>query len=400
MHPDHFGVPLPPCFVPTMPSDLSEYLPIDNDRCGDKLLFTPGPLTTSLSVKKAMLHDAGSRDKSFLAITQDVRNGVLAAANLSSDEYTCVLMQGSGSFGVEAMLTSVIPPNGAILTIVNGSYGKRMTAMCKVHKIAVTELECPDNETPSLSAIEDILKQQGDTITHVAVCHCETTAGVLNPVDDIGKLCQKYGKTFLVDSMSAFGAFPIDIKGSGVAFMVSSANKCIEGVPGFCFCVASKARLMETKGWARSLVLDLVAQEEGILANGQFRYTPPTQALCAFRQALHEWREEGGMEARMARYKANHAAIVAGFEARNFQCYVAPAVQAWSITTFLYPTHPAWNFETFYNKLSDKGFVLYPGKATTHPCFRVGHIGRLFVADMEALLLAVDDVLAEMQVVL
>ena len=363
---------------------------------GDKLLFTPGPLTTSATVKQAMLCDLGSRDGEFLAAIRDVRHGLLQLAGVSQElGYETVPLQGSGTYAIEAVISSAIPTTGKLLVAANGAYGERMAKIAEVHGIAVEVLRFPEASPVETCAIDECLR--GDAaITHVAIVHCETTSGVMNPIAQVGEVVAAAGRGYIVDSMSAFGAVPLDVRECRADFLVSSANKCIEGVPGFAFAICRREALASCRGQARSLTLDLEAQWRGLEANGQFRFTPPTHALLAFRQALIELEEEGGVEGRAERYGQNHACLREGMARLGFQEFVPAEHQGPIITSFLYPQDAGFEFERFYDGLNRRGFVIYPGKVTDADCFRIGNIGRLFLSDMEALLTAIAETMEEM----
>ena len=363
----------------------------------DKVLFTPGPLTTSQTVKQAMLRDWGSRDKAFIDLVADIRQRLVVLARASLKEYTAVLMQGSGTFGVEAVLSSTIPHGGKILLITNGAYGQRLVQMAKVLRIDHTVLNYPEDQTIKPEDVEKALTSDA-AIVSVAVVHCETTTGMVNPVEAIGEIVHRHGKRFIVDAMSSFGAIPLDVPGAHIDYIISSANKCIEGVPGFSFAICRQLALKETEGWARSLSLDLFSQWKGLEASGQFRFTPPTHALLAFHQALTELEEEGGVAARGHRYKQNYEILVAGMRKLGFVEYLPPEQQGYIITSFRSPTHPHYDFEKFYSLLNDRGYVIYPGKVSNADCFRIGNIGRIFDSDVRGLLAAIREVLAEMNV--
>ncbi len=365
----------------------------------DKTLFTPGPLTTSRTVKQAMLRDLGSRDQEFIALVRDIRQRLLRIGQVSEPEYTSVLVQGSGTFGIESVISSVIPPSGKLLVAVNGAYGRRMVQMAGALRIPCLALTCSEDERPEPAQVAAALAADS-SITHVAVVHCETTTGILNPVQEIGALVGAHGARYIVDAMSSFGAVPLDVAACGIDFLVSSANKCIEGVPGFAFAIARRAVLAEIRGFARSLSLDLLAQWEGLEGDGQFRFTPPTHVLLAFHQALLELEDEGGVAGRAARYQANYRALIAGMRAMGFREYLRPECQGYIITSFHYPAHPRFDFRTFYELLSARGHVIYPGKLSHADCFRVGNIGRIGVSDVRALLAAMRETLAEMEVFL
>jgi len=364
----------------------------------DKLLFTPGPLTTSLTVKEAMLRDLGSRDFEFIEIINYIRNDLLRLAKVSrQDGYESVIIQGSGTFGIESVISSVISKSDNLLIIINGAYGERISKIAEVHMIRQTRMVFAENEWPDLSKIEEVL-QSNPLITHVAVVHCETTTGIVNPIEAIGILCQFYRKTYIVDAMSSFGAIPINVKESFIDFLISSSNKCIEGVPGFSFVITNKEKLMEAEGKARSLVLDLYAQWKGLEFDGQFRFTPPTHVILAFDQALKELEIEGGIDGRAHRYKENYQKLIAGMRSLGFQEYLEPEKQGYIITSFLYPQHPNFSFKAFYKKLNDKGYVIYPGKLSHADCFRIGNIGKIYGDDIDLLLIAIKEVLQEMEV--
>ena len=246
----------------------------------DKLLFTPGPLTTSLTVKQAMLHDAGSRDPQFIALVRSIRERLLQLGGVSREAgCEAVLMQGSGTFGVESVISSVLPHDGKLLVIINGAYGERIATMAARHNIATTLLRSDENQLPDLTAIDRTLGADA-TITHVVAVHCETTAGILNPVERIGEIIRRHKREFIVDAMSSFGAIPLNLATAEIDYLISSANKCIEGVPGFAFVLARREALLKIAGRARTLSLDLLAQWQGLEKDGQFRFTPPTQRIA------------------------------------------------------------------------------------------------------------------------
>jgi len=359
----------------------------------NKLLFTPGPLTTSATVKAAMLCDAGSRDAEFIAAVRDIRERLLRIGGAApGGGYECVPMQGSGTFAIESVISSAIPRDGRLLVLVNGAYGRRIVEMARVHGIDVQTVETPENRKISPEAVAERLGGTGGIttgITHVAVIHCETTTGIVNPIAEIGEKVAGAAAAYIVDAMSSFGAIPIDLAAVHADFLISSANKCIEGVPGFGFVLARRSQLMAAKGCARTLSLDLHAQWEGLEAGGQFRFTPPTHALLAFHQALRELDAEGGVEGRAARYCRNRQVLARGMEAMGFEPYLAPEDQSYIITTYRYPANPEFRFEEFYSRLSEMGFVIYPGKLSQELCFRIGTIGRIGVEEIEGLLAAI-----------
>ena len=370
----------------------------EHRRSGDPILFTPGPLTTSHTVKEAMLRDVGSRDAAFIATVARIRERLLMLAGVSqAGGYEAVLMQGSGTFGIESVITSAVPRDGKLLVLANGAYGERIVRIANVAGIECTVVRSPEDEpiTPSLA---DAALAADTSITDVAVVHCETTTGLLNPIEQIGKVVRSQGRLYIVDAMSSFGGIPIDVGAIGIDFLVSSANKCIEGVPGFSFVIAKREALLACEGTARSLSLDLHAQWRGLETDGQFRFTPPTHAILAFDQALSELDAEGGVPGRGARYAAKHRALLDGMRAMRFRAYLTPERQSYIITSFHYPAHPNFSFPAFYDQLARMGFVIYLGKLSEAECFRIGTIGRIFESDIQQLLAAIRGVLDEMGV--
>lgn len=364
-------------------------------RNGDKLLFTPGPLTTSETVKQAMLHDLGSRDAAFIELIRGIRRRLLQIGGVDDGTYEAVLMQGSGTFAVESVISSVVPRDGKLLVAINGAYGRRMAQIAKTLAIETETIVSPEAQPIDPREIEDVLVRD-PAITHVGAIHCETTTGILNPVEEVGRVVRKLQRTFIVDAMSSFGGVPMDIRGWGVDFLISSANKCIQGVPGFAFVLARRALLAEAEGRARSVSLDLVSQWKGMETDGQFRFTPPTHALLAFWQALQELEAEGGTTGRASRYAENAKILVQGMRELGFEPYLSPQHQSHVITSFYYLEHPNFDFKDFYRHLSDKGFVIYPGKLSDSDCFRIGTIGHIFPKDVRALLVAIQESLDEM----
>lgn len=364
----------------------------------DPLLFTPGPLTTSATVKAAMQHDAGSRSPEFIDLVARIRTELLAIAGVSTESgYEAVLLQGSGTFALEAVLSSVIPPDGRLLVLANGAYGERMLQIAERLKIATTIQRWPEDESPDPQTLRQLLAA-GPAPTHLAIVHLETTTGILNPIDEIARIACEHGCGLIVDAMSSFGGVPIDLAALQADYLVSSANKCLEGVPGFSYVLARREALERTLGYARSVSLDLLAQWHGLERDGQFRFTPPTHALLAFAQALTEFREEGGVAARAKRYRANRDVLLAGMRGLSFREYLAPERQSDIITSFRYPADPAFDFAEFYRLLADRGMIIYPGKVSNADCFRIGTIGRISPAQVQALIAEVGNALDRMGV--
>jgi 2-aminoethylphosphonate-pyruvate transaminase len=365
---------------------------------GDPFLLTPGPLTTSKSVKAVMVHDWGSRDATFLRINREVLEALPVIVH-APQSFVTVPIQGSGTFAVEAMLTSFVPPKGKVLLIVNGAYGHRAKRILDIARRKSIVLETPEDTPPDLARIEAVLKRT-KSITHVFAVHCETTSGIVNPVHEIGVIAARYGKSYLIDSMSAFGALPLDAEKAHADAIAASSNKCIEGVPGLGFVVARKSVLPGLKGNATTLSLDVHDQWANFEKTGQYRFTPPIHVIVAFHQALNEFHAEGGQKGRGGRYSENGKVLIDGMRALGFRTLLPDHLQAPIIVTFHMPDDPKFVFQTFYDALKDRGYVIYPGKLTVAESFRIGCIGRLYPKDMRGALAAVNDVLTGMGVTL
>ena len=363
----------------------------------DKILFTPGPLTTSRTVKLAMLRDLGSRDTEFIAVVREIRRELLALGGVEDQGYEAILMQGSGTFAIESVISSIVPPQGKMLVVINGAYGRRIEQIARVLRISTVALTSPETQAPDANQVAAALERD-PAITHVAIVHCETTTGIFNPIREIGAVVRRFNRCYFVDAMSSFGAVPVNLADCSIDYLVSSANKCVEGVPGFAFALARRDALLSAEGFARSLSLDLLAQWKGLERDGQFRFTPPTHALLAFHQALLELEREGGVEGRAARYRENYRTLVAGMRALGFEEYLDRKNQGYIITSFRYPNHANFRFDEFYRRLNEKGYVIYPGKVSEGNCFRIGHIGRIFPSDMCDLLAAIRTTLGEMEI--
>ncbi len=363
---------------------------------GDPLLLTPGPLTTSKSVKAVMVHDWGSRDATFLKINTEVLQRLPEIVNGQGTHVT-VPMQGSGTFAVEAMLTSFVPADGEVLVLINGAYGKRAKKILDIAKRKSVVHETPEDTPPDVAAIAKLLAER-PSITHVFAVHCETTSGILNPIADIGALVAKAGKSFLVDSMSAFGALALDVKAIGIDAVAASSNKCLEGVPGLGFVICREEALAKCEGNATTLALDLHDQWQVFKKTGQYRFTPPIHVIVAFHQAMTEFFEEGGVPGRGGRYAGNAKILIEGMQALGFETLLPQGLQAPIIVTFHMPKNPRFVFQTFYDKLKERGYVIYPGKLTVADSFRIGCIGRLGPDHMNGALDAIRAVLGELGV--
>jgi 2-aminoethylphosphonate-pyruvate transaminase len=360
-------------------------------------LLTPGPLTTSRTVKLAMLADWGSRDVEFRKIVSNIRKRILQLANCDG-RYECVIMQGSGTFAIEAALGSLCPDKRRkTLVIANGAYGDRASQILERIGRPFLKIDKGDSTVPTVEEVVTMLDAD-KSISHVWMIHCETTSGIVNPIEEIGQVVKSHDKVFMVDAMSSFGALPLHMVEQNIDVMVSSSNKCLEGVPGFSYVVVKRDLLEASAGACHSVVLDLFDQWRGLENNGQFRFTPPTHALVAFDQALKEHEQQGGVEGRGSRYGRNAKALVAGMTEMGFSPLLQEGLAGPIIQTFLTPRDPNFHFEQFYEALRVRGFTIYPGKLTKRPSFRIGTIGQIDERVIAAALQAIRDVVSEMGV--
>ncbi|MBQ9111802.1 MAG: 2-aminoethylphosphonate--pyruvate transaminase [Oscillospiraceae bacterium] len=346
-------------------------------------LLTPGPLTTTETVKQEMLVDHCTWDNDYKQITQNIRRELLRIAHVSEDEYTAVLMQGSGTFGVESVLTSAVGRNGKLLIAANGAYGERMEEIAKHAGLSYKILHFPYNEIPDAAVIAEEIETDPD-ITHVSMVHCETTSGILNDIASVAGAVKGRGRTFIVDAMSSFGGVEIDMTALGIDFLISSANKCIQGVPGFSFILCRRNELAKCEGNAVSLSLDLYDQWKGMEMDGKWRFTSPTHVVLAFAKALSELEAEGGVPERFARYSENNHLLIEKMRNLGFQTYLDNN-QSPIITTFLYPDRADFSFEEMYSFIKERGYAIYPGKVTDADVFRIGNIGEIYPEDIEKL---------------
>ena len=359
----------------------------------DKKLLTPGPLTTSMTTKEAMLHDWGSRDKKFIDLNSSIRDSLVKLID-GEDNYQCVPMQGSGTFAVESMVSSLTSKDSKILILINGAYGQRMKKMCTYLNRDFIEYEVAEHEVHELIKIEELI--DNNDLTHVFTVYCETTSGILNPIEDIAKLVESKKLSLFIDAMSAFGALPLSAKNVSFDAVAASSNKCLEGVPGVGFILVKNNVIQNAKGNSHSLSLDLYDQWQAMEKNKQWRFTPPTHVLAAFNQAIKEHEKEGGVQGRYNRYKNNCDIICNGMKELGFEQLLPENLQAPIIITFKQPNDSNFNFDKFYNALSDKNFLIYPGKLTVAETFRIGCIGDLNENDMKETLSAVKEVIQEL----
>ena len=347
----------------------------------EAILLTPGPLTTTLRTKLAMLRDWGSWDSEFIAVTARIRKSLLDIVH-GQESHVVVPLQGSGTFSVEAAVTTVVPPSGHILVLDNGAYCRRAAKISTMMGRKTTVVATAENQSISPTELSSLLTKD-PSITHVMLIHCETGAGVLNPLYDIAKVCEQHNKGLIVDAMSSFAAIEIDARTMRFDALVAASGKCIEGVPGMGFIFIRKAVLDGCEGNSTSLAMDLYDQYVYMEKTGQWRFTPPTHVMVALAEAIQQFEEEGGQPARLKRYENNYKTLIEGMAALGFKPYLDPSIQAPIIVTFHAPADPHYEFRKFYEAAKKHGFILYPGKLTEIETFRVGCIGAIGVTEMQ-----------------
>jgi 2-aminoethylphosphonate-pyruvate transaminase len=362
----------------------------------EPVLLTPGPLTTSAATKSAMLCDWGSWDDAFNGLTASVCRDLVEIVHGTQD-HVCVPLQGSGTFAVEAALGTLVPRNGKVLVPDNGSYGKRIVRILSYLGREAVVLAHDEQEPADVERIDAALTAD-PSITHVAQVHCETGTGILNPLSRIAATVAKHERGLIIDAMSSYGAIPIDARTLRFDALVAASGKCLEGVPGIGFVIARRAALERSGGNSSSLAMDLFDQWQYMQKTGQWRFTPPTHVVAALRAAINQYQAQGGLEARLARYRENCAALVSGMRALGLKTFLQDDVQAPIIVTFLAPPDPAYAFPEFYRRVRHRGFILYPGKLTAVDTFRVGCIGAIDADTLRRAVGAVGEVLREMGV--
>jgi 2-aminoethylphosphonate-pyruvate transaminase len=363
-------------------------------RGNDPILLTPGPLTTSLETKQAMLRDWGSWDAEFNAMTGSICKDVVDIVN-GAATHVCVPLQGSGTFAVEAALGNLVPRDGKVLVPNNGAYCTRIAKILKYLGRDHSLVDLGEDKQCTAAIVENALKMD-PKITHVAQVHCETGTGILNPLADIAGVCSRNGKGLIVDAMSSFGAIEIDVAKSPIDAVIAASGKCIEGAPGMGFVIARQKLLENSQGNSHSLAMDLHDQWTYMQKTTQWRFTPPTHVVAAFRAALDQFKSEGGTVARGARYRKNCDTLIESMTALGFRTFLPRAVQAPVIVTFHAPADPAYSFKPFYEKVRSRGYILYPGKLTQVETFRVGCIGAIDFNEMRNVASAVAETLKEM----
>jgi 2-aminoethylphosphonate-pyruvate transaminase len=333
-----------------------------------------------------MMCDYGSRDRAFIELTARVRRRLVGLAH-GDDTHVSIPLQGSGTYAIEAALGTFLSRTRPALVLINGAYGRRIVRLCQRLDRPHTVYETAEDTLPDPAEVARLLRAD-PKIAEVVLVHCETTSGILNPLDAVAEVVASAKRGLIVDAMSSFGAIPIDLRLTPIDVLISSSNKCLEGVPGIGIVLARRSRLEASANACHSLSLDLHDQWRAFENNGQWRFTPPTHVLAALDAALDGLDAEGGIAGRFARYLDNCRALSAGLSALGAEVLLKESLQAPIIVTFRMPADPAFRFERFYDALAERGYLIYPGKLTGVDSFRVGCIGQVHAADIEGFLAA------------
>jgi 2-aminoethylphosphonate-pyruvate transaminase len=337
-----------------------------------------------------MLADPCPWDEEYRGLVQRIRMQTVRLAT-AEEGWTMIPLQGSGTFAVEATVGSFLPRGAKLLIVNNGAYGVRMRKIAEHLRIDHVDLVQPETSPVDPAAVARLLARDR-AITHVGIVHCETTTGVVNPIAEVGRLAAEHRKVYLVDAISSFGGIPLTLEEVGCQVLVSTANKCLQGTPGFAFVLARLDLVEASRGWARSLSMNLLDQWDYFeQSQGRWRYTSPTQVVHAFAQALAELEAEGGIPARNQRYRTNAEILVAGLEAAGFQTLLAPEHRSPILTAFRFPDHPQFTFDGLYAHLRQHRFDIFPFSISRIDAFRIGTIGHVFPDDFRRLVGAITE---------
>ena len=350
------------------------------------VLLNPGPATTTDSVKLAqVVPDICPRELEFGHIMEEISKDLVSFVG-NYDTYESVLFGGSGTAGVEAVLSSVIGEQDKVLIINNGAYGKRMCQICDVYGISYIEYNSSNISPVSMEQLEHTIIENKDSLTHLACIHNETTTGLLNDITAIGQLAKKYSLTFIVDAMSSYAAVPIDMEKMNISYLIASSNKNIQGMAGLVFVIANREKLLSLKEKkARSFYLNLYAQYNYFVKTKQLRFTPPVQVVYALQQAIKELKEET-VEGRYKRYTKSWEVLLKGLEKLGLTYLVHKENQSHIITTVVEPEIEGYSFEGMHEYLLERGYTIYPGKIGEANTFRIANIGAIDYKDMEGFL--------------
>jgi 2-aminoethylphosphonate-pyruvate transaminase len=366
-----------------------------SDPQSQRIILTPGPVATSALTRQAMLRDFTPNEPDLLALTAEMRVRLVAMVH-GQDRYVCVPVQGVGNTANEAALGTLVPREKKLLIVDNGFYGARLQQIAGAIGVPFAALELPWTE-PVTGAQLDAALAADPAIGHVVVCHVDTGTGLLNPIEPLAEVARTRGVALIVDAIASFGGLPIDADALDLEAIVLSPNKWLEGLPGIGLVVAKRTALEAAAGRSHSFCLDLHRQWRGLESDGRWRFTPPAQATAALVAALRQHAKEG-QAARFERVRRNWRCLVGGLRALGFQTFLRDEVASPVIATFHEPADPNYERERLFELTWQQGFVMFRGRLTREPTFRIGCMGAIDEAVMRQVVRAIETSMAAMGV--
>ena len=345
-------------------------------------LLTPGPITTSDTVKQAMMVDHCTWDNDYNEVIMDIQSRILDIAHCDREIYTCVLMSGSGTYANEAVISTVLGQGDKLLLVESGVYGARLGILADYAGKTYTSYKLLYEKEQDIENIERILKEDSE-ISHIVMVHVESTFGFENDLTGISALAKKYGKSLIVDAMSSFGALDFNVQELGIDYLITTPNKALEAVPGLAIVICRNEDIEGCEGNAGTLSLNLYQQYLS-MSKHKFRFTSPTHNVLALQQALHELEAEGGVSERHQRYLRINRMMADMMKKYKISRFRENEYQSVILNCFSLDGQP-YEFEDLYNFFRANGYEMYPGRMTSENTFRIGNIGSISEADVEAL---------------
>jgi len=344
------------------------------------ILLIPGPLTTSKKVTSTLLKDYSAREDYFINSIKSVRKNLLKISNTNQDDYTTILMQGSGTYGNESVISS-LPDKSKITVFSNGLYGDRLKEISKRYNKLHNYIEEPNNKQITPTLFENNIKYC--TSSHIALVHNETTSGILNPINKLIPIAKKYNKKIIVDAISSYGGIPIDISNLDIDYLIGSSNKCLHGHPGMSFIIAKKNTLEECKTNKSNLSLNLYEQYLDFETSDQFRFTPPVQIVNSLSKAINELKNKGGIVSRYDNYTILNTIIYDELIDLGFKPYLERDINSPIVSTYIIPDYLTnFNFDVFARNLKKHKIILYPSPINNPNLIRIGNIGDISINEL------------------
>ncbi len=357
------------------------------------ILLNPGPVNLSDRVRNALLRpDLCHREVEFSQLQSRIREQLLQVYGLTGDRFAAVLLTGSGTAAMEAMVTSLVPRNGKLLVIENGVYGERIAKIAKIHAINYTRLQHPWGAEIDIKQLVRLLDENHD-ITHLAVVHHETTTGRLNNLAELAGICQPRKIKLLIDAVSSFGAEELNFEAWGITACAATANKCLHGVPGTSFVILRRDALPAPDTIPRTLYLELgtYCQQQD---QGGTPFTQSVQTFYAIAEALQEMEEAGGWRARHVHYHQLANIVQDGLIAMGITPLLPPGNSSVVLNAYYLPENVS--YDEFHDQLKAQGYVIYSGQGDlAKSIFRVSTMGAITHADMERFLSVVKQIILQ-----